>query len=110
MKCNHRKENTHMIIPIHANHGVLAHENKTFYTANTYSDWALYHEQVFVEVPDEYRPEEIMPFGWTVEIDGRLYPLFDVLVSEDDKPVLSWVGDDHCIQRQPLEIVEIFNV
>lgn len=94
-----------MIIPIHANYGVLAFEKKTFYTANTFSACAAYHEMVFVEVPDEYRPEEIVPFGWTVEIDSRLYPLYDVLASEDDRPVLSWVGADRCIHRQPLEIV-----
>ena len=83
-----------MLIKLYKSFGVLAHEKEPVYTYFTPASAA--HDRVTVDIPQVIGMNEYdEPL---VSLDGRDYPLHDVLATVDDAPALRWYdGQDYHI-------------
>lgn len=75
-----------MEIKLYKNYGLLAHEKEPVYTYFIHVSAA--HDLVTVDIPQISGVNEYdEPL---VSLDGRDYPLYDVLATVDDAPALRW--------------------
>ena len=75
-----------MVIKLYKNYGLLAHEKEPVYTY--FVPAATAHDRVTVDIPQISGMNEYdEPL---VSLDGRDYPLYDVLYTVDDALALRW--------------------
>ena len=75
-----------MVIKLYKNYGVLAREKEPVYTYFVPASAA--HDRVTVDIPQVSSTNEYdEPL---VSLDGRDYPLYDVLATVDDALALRW--------------------
>ena len=81
-----------MVIKLYKNYGMLAHEKEPVYTY--FVPVAAAYDLVTVDIPQVSGMNEYDEPLLT--LDGRDYPLYDVLNTVDDAPALQWYdGQDY---------------